>query len=425
MWSDSRKPIVLTSYGPGGVDGCNEDPRLINVKQAIVHVALNERLEVNAQAQDIIKTIRQELLGAETLTEFDNLSNNHFYPTCFEQSLKWLEPESFLVKAAFNTSDNEQLQMHLGGTHLMLFPLLCTKAACATSELKVILKADDSWVDEEILTNVANAKGDDRIKLKIKPDAWLQVDYGEFKLAMFHFEHKTKCFGQARRKSILMSQLSWRRLFLAALVVENNDEQKNDEEKLKSANKSSQDILFWYASLDETSFVVGALKGVYDRDNLITDSEVESYAAFTCRESVVINVHQNGKLAVHLMYALAAHLTKYFRSLPPFLRQCVVSGLKKLQDYRFAKSQSSSKQQKQDSRPCSSKSSGGPSKKRKSSVVSGLEKRNAMQSLLRDEVHQIATMWAIPEKSWVHRSRPFDGDHMFYGRWIGDSKRAD
>jgi hypothetical protein len=54
--------------------------------------------------------------------------------------------------------------------------------------------------------------------------------------------------------------------------------------------------------------------------------------------------------------------------------------------------------------------------------MSGLEKLGAMQSLLRDDVNQIATMWAIPHKAWVQKSRPFDGDNMFHGLWVGDGK---
>jgi hypothetical protein len=47
-----------------------------------------------------------------------------------------------------------------------------------------------------------------------------------------------------------------------------------------------------------------------------------------------------------------------------------------------------------------------------------------MESLLREDVLQLATMWAIPHQSWVNKSRAFDGDHMFHGLWVGDGTLA-
>jgi hypothetical protein len=145
-----------------------------------------------------------------------------------------------------------------------------------------------------------------------------------------------------------MSQLSWRRLFLAAVETESSG---TAVEKVRAANEKCKDVLFWYAALQGNYFVVGALKGVYDYDRItpITSrttkgNAVDSYAEFFYTESRAINIYEDGKLAACLMYALSSHLQHYFGSLPSFLDQC--RDIAAIQDYRNAKSGSRRQQAK-------------------------------------------------------------------------------
>jgi hypothetical protein len=209
------------------------------------------------------------------------------------------------------------------------------------------LKADDMWTDEEILTHMAFGQ---RLKVKLQADAWLQATFRRgFILPLFHFEHQRIAEdGQARRKAILESQLSWRRLFLAASHTARAERQQQHQkteqsvlDELKNANDKCQNVLFWYASLQGKYFAVGALKGVYDvNKSTKTFWEggvvIESRVQFVCVESTSIDIYAEGDLAVNLMYALSMYLPDYFSSLPTFLDKITTETIKPIQDYTQA-----------------------------------------------------------------------------------------
>ena len=115
------------------------------------------------------------------------MRNCKFHNKCLQSSLNWLDSEDSNI--FFNDTANEQLQMHLGGTHLILFPLL-TLQQKQRDKLKITLMADSEWEDFEVLTHMKFGK---RIKLKLKADAWLKVEGSSgFKAPLFHFEHKAR-----------------------------------------------------------------------------------------------------------------------------------------------------------------------------------------------------------------------------------------
>ena len=122
---------------------------------------------------------------------------------------------------------------------------------------KIRYYADSPWATEAIFTQVSTRL---RKKSKLKPDAMLQIEMKTklsemFYAPLFHFEHKTGDDGQGFRKALLLTQLAWRRLYLAIQACRKS--------KVKELEKKLEKTTLWFASLDGTAFRLGALRGRY------------------------------------------------------------------------------------------------------------------------------------------------------------------
>ena len=122
------------------------------------------------------------------------------------------------------------------------------------------------------------------------------------------------------------------------------------------------------------------------------------------------------------MYAIAQNMAESFDNMPGFFNSVTSRELQ--QEYSNARSNSKRKQsvskRNSNTSPKKGKRTPLPVKKQNRQInVAGLDKRYHAKTLLDGDVREIAALWPIPSDALWDKSLPFDGDHMFTGKWDG------
>eukprot|EP00978_Attheya_sp_CCMP212_P013263 scaffold33362_cov65-Attheya_sp.AAC.1 len=159
---------------------------------------------------------------------------------------------------------NEQLVMHLGGTPLVLYPIMAATGEGSKRKdgihVDLATQADSLWPHFAVATNLHdNFSQSRRVKWQPKCDAWMLLKFGKSchcTASLFTFEHKIDSTEKATFKARLVAQLSWRRLYIAIKCCEKND----------NAKHLWEDLVTWYASLAGKKFVIGKMRGIVGED---------------------------------------------------------------------------------------------------------------------------------------------------------------
>jgi len=419
-----RGPIVVINFKGTVVDKNKDEPQLYNLERKGLVEA--EKCADDGAAEQILQKIyvtlfpddtnRLQFLSKDCINKDDDLRK--LYEKCAKTSKAWLDGKDD-AERVFSEQQNEQFQMHLGGSNLILYPLMfAAEAISKRTEMTALPRADAEWEDQEIVTH-----HDDRVrlKLKLKADAWLQLQKDDdFKTPIFHFEHKTNNFDKALRKAILLSQLTWRRMFLACATCKKNIEYGSI---LKEANEKCQNLIVWFACLGARKFCIGALKGCYDSTKETVGSG-DSYASFEYACTKRIDVSENGAIARQLMYALSRHLPCYADTLIQLIPQLCSDDFTKQQEYEGARAASKRGQNSgtgtANKRSKNSKNSGG-NQNLPIGVSTGYIKKALAIELVNNDVTDVNHLWAIPNDAFWGKTTPFDGDHILQGAWNGSN----
>jgi hypothetical protein len=228
-----RSPIVFVNFHGTVVDKGKNDPTLFmstpindnvrtlsDIQNTLLTKEHGDTGDANKEPQELscdfisneFSTFRNYLQSfiqadADADKEKREEFKGNFLRFC-SSCLPWLM-DDFLA-----TDGKEQLQMHLGGSLLVLYPmmsaLLSQKSSMKVKDASFALRADSEWSHDAIATRIIDQVLR-RVKWKPKNDVWLELNVGGISAPVFVFEHKCKeSQERAFRKAILMAQLCWR-----------------------------------------------------------------------------------------------------------------------------------------------------------------------------------------------------------------------
>jgi len=332
-----RSPIVYVKFQGTVVDKGKDDPTIFvdytkeipntlpEVKNILLTKEDGDTGDANKEPQELsCDSIPNEFLQfrdyLQSFTQADADANKEKREEFKGKFLRFCSSCLPLLSNEFLAEEyNEQLQMHLGGSLLVLYPMmsaLLSQKSKMKEGVSFSLGADNQWEHEAIATKINELR---RVKWKPKNDAWLKLNIHHISAPVFVFEHKCKMTeGKARRKAILTAQLCWRRLYLAVCVAAEKGVRLST-----NADEMLSEHLVWFAALEGSKLFVGAVRGVKlenPKRRLHEVASFEMHYEFTC-SYITIQVLNDMARAVSTMYDLFNNYV-FSESLHEIIRVC-------------------------------------------------------------------------------------------------------